>query len=65
MRNDGEVRQKTERKEMWRFATLSGKEWGKGTLTYAGQLASGEELLLTSPCVLRAVGGTERMLSFW
>lgn len=43
----------------WRKA----KNEAQGVLTYAGQLASGEELLPTSPCVLRAVGGSERMLS--
>lgn len=39
------------------------KNKAQGTLTYAGQFASGEELLLTSPCVLRAVGGAGRMPS--
>lgn len=38
------------------------KSEAQGTLTCAGQLPSEEELLLTSPCVLWAVGGAGRRL---
>lgn len=40
------------------------KDEVQGTLMCAGQLASGEKLLLTSPCVLRAVGGARSHLPF-
>lgn len=60
MRNGEEVRQMTERrKEIQRLTPLDRQR--TRYKAYAGHLAS-EELLLTSPCVLRAVGGAGRRL---